>query len=398
MSRAALHAQELTFEVRYDVHMDGMQGPAEIAGLVRIGEPGPVPVETLACVAAEAGVTFPQPLVSLLSTWGPGVLCGIFTLEDPTDVAETSRFQRLQRRLRVEAMQARATGHWAQIPESDFARTMILGIDRRGAALALLADTSTRGELVVLHPRGYVLPIGDFDSLVRTFLLGTAVERTRSVILHDGANGNWSWAASKPKWAAAADLGVPAVYRVIAGGDADPLRGGAMACEPVLAALRRGSESDADEALGVALGQHVALYVLLELLAALVDDSGEDVPIELRVSYIEQLVRMTKRRAPCLASEVPLSALREALTAGEARSALALSLRENSVLEPFEGVFSLERDLATEAAHAATAVNPPAVPVELVPNAEARGFVAPPNFPPVSGEAQIACSNVLRAS
>ena len=142
----------------------------DFADLVRIGTPRPLAVDALTRVADKAHVTIPRPLASLLATWGPGLLCGTFSLEDPTDTANTSRFQRLQKKLRVEATRARANGHWAQVPEGTFARTMILGTDRRGAALALLAGGSTEGTLVVLHPRGYVLPVGSFESFVQSFL------------------------------------------------------------------------------------------------------------------------------------------------------------------------------------------------------------------------------------
>jgi hypothetical protein len=361
-----------------------MEDVTEFGGLVRLGEPRPLALEAIARVVERAGLSLPAPIAFLLSSWGPGLLCGVLTLEDPTDDSEGSRFRCLQRILRGEAAQARATGYWAQIPEDVFAHSMVLGVDLRGAALVLLPER-IEPRLVLLHPRGYVLPIGDFEAL-RTFLLGTSLDRSRSAILHDQAKGNWFWAsrsATPQLAAAAADLGVPATYRVAAG-DARPRSDLAHACEPILAALRRGDEPAADEALRIALGENVALYVLLELLATLVDAPGGDVADDLRASYTDQVVRMVKRRAPCLVEEVPLSAVVDAVAESKTSRDLARVLRENSVLEPFAGVFSAKGDATTRAPAPAVAL------VEPLADAAARGFVAPPDFPPVSAEAQIA--------
>jgi hypothetical protein len=343
-----------------------------IAGLTLIGDPRPIPAEILAGVAEDLGIILPRSLAAILTTWGPGLLCGMFPLEDPSDRAENGRFHRLQRRLREEATDLRASGYsWAQIPEAIFARAMVLAVDRRGAALVLLPSEQRPSEIVLLHPRGHVVPVGTFEELVSTFLVGGEVEASRVAILHDGAHGDWR----RVRWyrdEKGADLGVPATYHV---SGAPPV----AASEPVLAALLRGDEAAADAELAQALAENVALFLLLDLLAELTGERGAGVPAELRASYTEQLLRMAKRRSRWLAKELPGAELVKALASGGPVAAeLVLPLRRNSVAEPFEGVFSLESDRTSNQRRAER--------VAPLPDAEARGFVAPPGFPPAEAE------------
>jgi AcrR family transcriptional regulator len=275
-----------------------------------VGNPRPVPNDRISLALPEAFAALPASYVELMTSWGPGLLCGAFDLPDPS----SHEFRDLQNRLRVHGAVYHAAGHWAQLSQAELGRAVVLGTDRRGFALVVHGTP----EVVVLQPRGLVLRLSSFDGLI-DLLVDGAFGRTRALVWETRARGDWS----RTSWfddELPLDLGVPAVHVTTT----------PPAWQSLFDALARGDESAADEWLEVVLASEVALYALLDLLALLASPEGGRVTPELRATYAEQLFRMARRRAPSIANDVSFDELKSLLRKGEdAPQALLDAVRFN---------------------------------------------------------------------
>ncbi len=347
-------------------------------------------------VAGDRLEVFPGPYVELMERWGPGRLCDVIELPDPT--APAGRFRLLQQRLRVEGAARRLAGAWAALSDAELQRGWVLGVDRRGLAVFARSATS----LVLLHPSGYVLEVGSFEDLVRKFLLGGQLVLTHHAFFKNAVR-DWGWAvrygASRRN-----DLGVPGSYVT----DAPSPRG------ELLAAWTADDEEAADAALARVLEAEVAAFAMIELFYFLASPGAADVPAEIRATYADQLFRAARRRVPDLVPDLPIRDIRIGLERGEL--APELLAQAGAILEREEGIFLGEPDAAERALLETLASEPSddaaravyadhleergelaraevlraeAVHVEPLPDAAARGFVAPPDLPPIDGPARI---------
>jgi len=281
-----------------------------------------VPKEVLDHVAKAGAFTWPLALRTLLETWGPGSLAGVFELLDPS----TEDWRAHQRTLATGALGAHARGAWAELTVEALRSLVVVGRDRRGAALAVDANS---GETFVLHPQGWLPRFPEFESFVRSFLLGGWIERARDAVLRESRY--WVGPSFLASATNAIDLGVPAIHSV----------GAHTYREELLDALRSSDESRADDRLAQLLEREVALFELLALLGKLAGEDGANVRAGLRADYFEQVARMARRRAPELADQIPFEAIREQLARGMSLSAEAgACLRVNTVLDPPTGPFA----------------------------------------------------------
>ncbi|MDB4953937.1 MAG: hypothetical protein JWO36_1506 [Myxococcales bacterium] len=352
-------------------------------GVTLRGNARPVAMSAL----AEQVSAWPRLYIELMAHWGPGVLCGVFELPDPT----SPEFGVLQNKLRVQGVALRGSGHWATLGDRELGGGVVLGVDRHGlAAVALTPDN-----VVLLHPRGHVLPIGTFDRLIpfvldRGLTHSFLVDYKLSSLLVDDETD-------------ALDLGAPALYIAQPG----------LARRAFLDALAARDEAAADSNFAELLTTEVALYALLELLELLGGPRGASVTPELRATYAEQCYRMAKRRAPALLVDVPIREIKRVLAGGsELSPELVKSL---TVLQPPAGIFVGEID-PREAALLDSLVAEPddpatrlvyadhleergdvaradAVRAEILhgplTDAEKRGFLASPNRPTLDSAAQL---------
>lgn len=346
-------------------------------------------------VAGDRLEVFPGPYVELMEAWGPGRLCDVFELPDPT----AERFRLLQQRLRVEGAARRLAGAWAALSDAELQRGWVLGVDRRGIAVFARSATS----VVLLHPSGYVLEIGSFEDLVGQFLLGGQLVLTHQALFKEAAS-DWRWAVRYRGHAARNNLGVPARYAT----DAPPPRA------ELLAAWAAGDEDAADAALARVLEAEVAAFAMLELFHFLASPAAAGVPAEIRATYADQLFRTARRRVPELVPDLPIRDLRIGLEQGELAPALLAQVA--AIVEPAGGIFVGEPDAAERALLETLASEPAddaaravladhleergelaraavlraeAAHAAPLPDAAERGFVAPPDLPPIDGPARI---------
>jgi uncharacterized protein (TIGR02996 family) len=353
-------------------------------GLSIVGLPRPVPPGGL-----PAGV--PEGYRRLMTEWGPGALCSVLELPDPTG----PRFRYLQHRLRVEGAMRRASGMWGALSDDALRGGVVLGVERTG--LAVLA----RGpeDLVVLHPNGYVLAIGAFEDLVGKFLLGGQLVKARESAFNEYTD--WAWVARYGTFHEANDLGVPR-HHVVA--DPAPRR-------ELYAAWAAGDEATADAALAKVLAHEVTADALADLMHHLASPNAY--PRDVRATYVDQLFRMARRRVPDLVPDLPIRQIRIALGEGELPAEHLASI--TALVRRPAGIFVDELD-ATEAAlleqvaedasaegarlvyadhleaqgelQRAEALRAEAGGAPLAGAAE-RGFIAPMGFPVVDGPAII---------
>jgi uncharacterized protein (TIGR02996 family) len=348
-------------------------------------------------VAGDRLEVFPGAYVELMERWGPGRLCDVLELPDPT--APAGRFRLLQQRLRVEGAARRLAGAWAALSDAELARGWVLGVDRRGLAVFARSATS----VVLLHPSGYVLEIGTFEDLVGKFLLGGQLVLTHRAFFHNAAR-DWRWAVRYRGEAARNDLGVPARYVT----DAPSPRAA------LLAAWAEGDEDAADAALAGVLEAEVAAFAMTELFHFLASPDAAHVPAEIRATYADQLFRAARRRVPDLVPDLPIRDVRIGLEQGEL--APALLAQAAAMVEPAGGIFLGEPDAAERALLETLASEPSddaaravyadrleergelaraevlraeAAHAPPLPDAAERGFVAPPDLPPIDGPARI---------
>ena len=348
-------------------------------------------------VAGDRLEVFPGAYVELMEAWGPGRLCDVFELPDPT--APAGRFRLLQQRLRVEGAARRLAGAWAALSDAELQRGWVLGVDRRGLAVFARSATS----VVLLHPSGYVLEIGTFEELVGKFLLGGQLVLTHHAFFPNAAR-DWRWAVRYRGEAARNDLGVPSSYVT----DAPPRRA------ELLAAWAEGDEDAADAALAGVIEAEVAAYAMTELFHFLASPAAAHVPAEIRATYADQLFRAARRRVPDLVPDLPIRDIRIGLERGEL--APELLAQAKAMVEGADGIFLGEPD-ATERALLETLTSEPsddaaravyadhleergelaraevlraeAAHAPPLPDAAERGFVAPPDLPPLDGPARI---------
>jgi uncharacterized protein (TIGR02996 family) len=359
-------------------------------GLTLLGDPHPLSPRALSDALAQDHARVPTSYLKLLATWGPGWLCNVFELPDPTD--PNGRFRHLQDVLHVEAVAQRRDGAWPQLSELELAQGVVLGVDRRG--FAILTRSAT--ELALLHPRGMVFTVGSFDDLVRNALLGGALLATQRArirdVCHDDLTQGWRHNL----------LGVPSIY----------LTDGDLPRADLLAAWVAGDEAAADAALARVLETEVAMYALMELLHHLASPAAADISASIRASYADQLYRMAHRRLPELVPGLPIREIRDALGKGELAPGLLAQVA--AILEPPAGSFvgqpsrterALLATVAAEPSDTATRIvyadqleqlgavaRAEAVRGEaLVPLADAveRGFIAPPRLGPIDATARI---------
>jgi uncharacterized protein (TIGR02996 family) len=356
-----------------------------VYGLTLLGDARPIEADALASVLGERRAVLPDGYVQLMTRWGPGWLCGVFELPDPSQ--PDGRFDLLQDTLRVRGLALRRSGQWAQLAEDELERGVVLGVDRFGRAL--FARTAT--DLVLLRPGGDVKPIGTFEELMASYLLGS--DPRESPMSH------------RAEWDVELDVGVPPLYITTRWGAA---RAG------FLEALASGDEERADAALQSVIAAEVALFALLELASHLAGPGGKHLAPELRASYAEQCFRMAKRRAPGVVGDAPIREIRLVLASG---TELTPELSERAtLLERPVGIFVGSVDPTERSLLDALAAQPDDVGTRLVyadhleqrgelaraealraeastaaPLADARerGFVAPPGFSPVDGAAQL---------
>lgn len=93
---------------------------------------------------------YPADYIELMRIWGPGTLCGVCELPDPTE--REGRFDFLQTQFRARVDRERARGKWAQLADDEIAACPVLGLHARGdAVLGLTTSTfvilTTRGEV-----------------------------------------------------------------------------------------------------------------------------------------------------------------------------------------------------------------------------------------------------------
>jgi uncharacterized protein (TIGR02996 family) len=354
-------------------------------------------VRELSAAAGDPLDVLPGEYVELMTTWGPGRLCDVLELPDPT--APAGRFRHLQQRLRVEGAARHLAGAWAALSAAELRRGVVLGTDRRGLAVLARSPSS----LVLLHPSGRLVELGSFEAFVRRFLRGGQLALTHASCFESAAR-NWAWSTVYDDLPQRNDLGVPATYVT----DAPPPRA------ELLDAWAAGDEAEADAALARVLEAEVAGYALTELLYFLASPGAAYVPAEIRATYADQLYRAARRRLPDLVLELPIREIRVALGKGEL--APALLARVAAIVERPDGIFVGEPDaaerallesLAGEPSDAAArsvyadhleergalaraeALRAETAHVAPLPDAAARGFVAPPELDPVDGAARL---------
>lgn len=343
--------------------------------LTLVGEPRPIAQSALEACAAIAPVDYLQ----LMATWGPGIACGMYELADPSEPRGRFRYWQQQLRLRGSALHSR--GHWGALTEAQLATGLVLGIDRAGTALF----THGPHDVVLLRTDGKTTVCADFVH---------ALGRARDPYDHHRA--------PPPLRCEDVDLGVPHTY--VTASDARAR---------FVAAVMAGDEAAANAALQDVLASEVALYALLDL-AELIAARAE-VPGATRAEHVDQLLRMARRRGARLFDKFPLREIRIALeTTGELTPELAARL---AIMPKPAGIFAAAFDAIEVSLLAELVAHPDDVAVRLVyadhledlgevaradalraetaapppvPDALARGLIAPPNMPPIDGEALLA--------
>lgn len=367
-------------------------------GLTLVGASRPVPSDAVRAALRERAAVLPDLYVELMSTWGPGLLCGVVELPEPA----SARFRFLQHRLRVDGAARRAAGAWGELTDEAFRGGVVLGVDRRGRAyFARGAD-----DLVILEPAGRVVGLGTFEHLVVRFLLGGGlVAMQRTYLTEEDVRRDWRWSVQfGTGYYGDPELGVPALYVTDAPSPRDAL----------IAAWIAGDEAAADAALPLVLGREVAGWALFELLHHLASPAAASIPREIRATYADQLYRMASRRLSSLVPDLPIREIRIALGQGELAPEQLAPIA--AMIEPPEGIFLGEPD-AIEAALLEEIANEPAdaaarlvfadhleargeldraealrsgdLQVAQLPDARQRGFIPPPNLAPVDGPARI---------
>ncbi|MDQ3365642.1 MAG: TIGR02996 domain-containing protein [Myxococcota bacterium] len=364
--------------------------------LALVGAPRLLPAPAIAAVVGDRFAVLPGEYLALMTVWGPGTLCGVFELPDPT----SARFRSWQHRLRVEGSARRLAGAWGAVSDVAFTGGVVLGVDTRG--IAVFARGAA--DVVLLHPGGHVLEIGSFEALIRRFLLGGQLVKTQRACFTEHVRASWRWDRQHTSEVHAAnDLGVPANYVT----EPSPLRA------RLLAAWAAGDEVAADAMLAQLLEREVTGYALLELLAYLASEQAAGIPPDIRATYADQLFRTARRRLPDLVPDLPIREIRIALGQGT----LAAEHRESiaALLERPAGIFIGEPDateaalleqLATQPADAAARLvyadhleeqgalgRAHAIRAELdvapLLDAAERGFVSLAGFEPVDGTARV---------
>jgi uncharacterized protein (TIGR02996 family) len=286
-------------------------------GITLVGNARPVKLE-----AIERHESLPPDYVTLMTTWGPGTLCGIYELPDPTEA--NGRFAWLNSRLRVEGLGRRRAGAWMRFDEEALVASTVLGVDRSGCALVQPPKPSIP---CVLHPRGFAQFI-ELSSLVDNCV------KDETQYWADCANDDKHNMYRKGR-------GIPRIFVT----DAPSPR------PELLDALGRGDQEAADAALQRLLAREVAASAAIELACWLAGPTGQHVPTELRASFTDELLRLAKRKIPRMGDALPIREIRAALAAtGEVGKPLLDKLLDSPLAPPPpEGIFAGAPD-ATESA------------------------------------------------
>jgi hypothetical protein len=317
--------------------------------LVLAGPAKPIANSAVAAAFGARANRLPAAYVELLTTWGSGALCGFVDLLDPTEADGT--LQHLQQALRTHGAAARGRGNWLQLSDRELVDAVVLGIDRRGAALVARATD----DLLFLAPSGVVLTIGTFDALITSFLRGNGLLHSLEPKQRDRWGVGWQY-----------ELVVPAVYAT----EPPP-------SEQLFAALVRGDESTVDALLERVLELEVIPFALFALLDRVCGPTGDPIAPELRSSFAAQLFTMAKRRVPAVGEHLPLREIRQALAAGSAVS--------NELRDKLHHASGIEPVSILEVLQAAA----PRGDQAPLPHAADRGLVAPAGFPAIDSAARI---------
>jgi uncharacterized protein (TIGR02996 family) len=347
-----------------------------VFGLTLLGSPRPID-------SARLHEGLPPEYVELVTTWGPGRLCDVYDLPDPTE--DNGRFEFFQHQLHLHGPALRSRGHWGALTDENLAAGRVLGVDRFGTALFAYGPR----QVVRLLPNGKLQHVGTFEGVVKQ--LFDRDHRYALVEHHPDAPGVYD-----------VELDAPANYVTTANPRA-----------AFLAAVAAGDEAKADAELQHVVAAEIAVYALLDLAEQLAADTT--IAQEVRASYVDQCLRMARRRATKFMEHVPLRDIRTALeTDGELTAELASKLQ---ILARPAGIFAaafdareavlLEQlaehpdDVAARLVYAdhledrgeqsrAEALRAEAAPVPSLPDARARGFIAPLHMAPLDGAARLA--------
>lgn len=320
----------------------------------------------------------PPAYGDLVATWGPGWLGDVFELPlGPRLVALNDAW-------RVHGPRKRAAGHWPQIGEDEAPKVSILGVARNGLAVAARADAS----VVLLHPKGHVIPCGSFEELVANMTRDLAPEaRTWRTPKNPIAVAREHYFEGRKRPAGASDerLHAPSIYVT----EAAPHRA------RILEALAADDEPAADAIFAEMLGVTMPLYTLSELM---VDLSRTE--LALRQSWIDQAYRLLKRRVPGIGEEISPKEGRglEVHSLREAPAGIFVDLDdvEATFLRALVAAPDDEATLAVYADHLeargrldrADGLRRPVV--AALADAAERGFVPPLGVKPVDGAAFVA--------
>lgn len=320
-------------------------------GLTLVGDARPVELDDVS--------RLPSDYVALVQSWGPGTLLSNVELPDPTEAG--GQFSLLQARFRVQAPVERNAGRWVHLGDDEIARGVVLGVDARGNALLGLGPTSV----------WWLLDDGTIASFRG---LTDLVERLR-----------------------ASDPLMPAVHVT------EPSRRPAF-----FAALDAGDDAAADAALVRVLEIEHPVDAPLALAYELAT-ARDAIDPERRASYVDQLLRMAKRKAGERMKAIDMRAIRATVAAGELPPALRaplealvvavgmfagrgdrveLALLAEAAAHPGDGtaraVLADHLDDLGDAARAEAMRAPSAIP--SLPDAAERGLLPLPNARPVANK------------
>jgi hypothetical protein len=257
------------------------------------GEPRPIPRDRWDEHAARSTRAAHPDLVDLLLTLGPGRICGLFDVPDPT---LDDAWESLRRRF----LRLRDHGLWPGLLDGDVEDLVVFATDARGAAMGC-----TPNRFWFLGPRGELLDAGRaLRDLVTTFVCGS-IHRTYALPADVDLG-------CQPLHLVAGSTGLDEYIEALqAGRDAESLLEGAMVSQPLLLSHR-------------------------EILAALCGPRGDAIAVEARNEAVDLVTRIATRRAPTFAAVLlPPSFDRGTATTDPAVRAWAQNLLPLGPIGPF---------------------------------------------------------------
>ncbi len=248
-----------------------------VGSLTLVGRPRPIARDALVASLGDACVEVPLEYLDLLTCYGAGALWGYLDLLDPTDSA--GRFAALQDRWHVFGARWLAKDSY-KLLEHGRPSGVVLGLERgcrytRGRRTQIAALIARGGQSFALDHGGDVAELGNLEAMTNLMIERYAVE------------------------------GLHAIYATEQ-----------VSYEDVIEALARGDEVSADAAIGRLVDEGLALEILLDLFELLATGTPPSLPPAMRASYVDQLFRMAKRRAPEIASRIAIKQLVDQLASG----------------------------------------------------------------------------------